>query len=139
MLKYLPGGSRVPAPQGGRKVSSSPSVPDVLVRWIGEDANQEGVRLLFEGLQQPLLNKQVRGGKGGEDGEGEGGGRRGGASWTHRRSSPQMTYVLLDVAVQELFPELSKVINCLHANMAGCPGYHSYLSCCWRALLPESH
>lgn len=63
MLKYLPGGSKVPAPQGGQKVSSSPSVPDVLVRWIGEDANQEGIRLLFEGLQQPLLNKQVRGGK----------------------------------------------------------------------------
>lgn len=72
MLKYLPGGSKVPAPQGGRKVSSSPSVPDVLVRWIGEDANQEGIRLLFEGLQQPLLNKQVRGESGG--GEAEGGG-----------------------------------------------------------------
>lgn len=72
MLKYLPGGSKVPAPQGGQKVSSIPSVPDVLVRWIGEDANQEGIRLLFEGLQQPLLNKQVRGGKGGEDGEDEG-------------------------------------------------------------------
>lgn len=31
---------------------------------------------------------------------------------THQWLSPQMTYVLLDVAVQELFPELANVIHC---------------------------
>uniref|UniRef100_A0A3Q4BQF5 Sorting nexin 14 n=1 Tax=Mola mola TaxID=94237 RepID=A0A3Q4BQF5_MOLML len=53
-------------------------LPDLVVKYIGEEAKYEGIRLLFDGLQQPLLNKQ-------------------------------MTYVLLDIAVQELFPELSKV------------------------------
>uniref|UniRef100_H3CAW1 Sorting nexin 14 n=1 Tax=Tetraodon nigroviridis TaxID=99883 RepID=H3CAW1_TETNG len=53
-------------------------LPEWLVRGLGEEGNSQGIRLLFEGLQQPLLNKQ-------------------------------MTYVLLDLAVQELFPELSKV------------------------------
>ncbi|KAM3603274.1 uncharacterized protein V6R79_019718 [Siganus canaliculatus] len=52
-------------------------LPDLVVRCIGEDARYEGIRLLFDALQQPLLNKQ-------------------------------MTYVLLDIAVQELFPELTK-------------------------------
>uniref|UniRef100_A0A3Q3WEI3 Uncharacterized protein n=1 Tax=Mola mola TaxID=94237 RepID=A0A3Q3WEI3_MOLML len=53
-------------------------IPDFLGKCIGEDARYEGVRLLFDGLQQPVLNKQL-------------------------------TYVLLDIAVQELFPELTKV------------------------------
>ncbi|XP_061667394.1 sorting nexin-14-like isoform X2 [Syngnathoides biaculeatus] len=50
-------------------------LPDAVGVCIGEEAKREGVRLLFEGLQQPLLNKQ-------------------------------MSYVLLDIAVRELFPEL---------------------------------
>uniref|UniRef100_A0A3B4BIL3 PX domain-containing protein n=1 Tax=Periophthalmus magnuspinnatus TaxID=409849 RepID=A0A3B4BIL3_9GOBI len=53
-------------------------LPDFVSKLIGEEAKYEGVRLLFDTIQQPLLNKQ-------------------------------MTYVLLDIAVQELFPELSKV------------------------------
>ncbi|XP_072122015.1 sorting nexin-14 isoform X1 [Mobula birostris] len=53
-------------------------IPDYFVKCIGEEAKYEGVRLLFEGLQQPVLNKQL-------------------------------TYVLLDIVLQELFPELSKV------------------------------
>ncbi|XP_038585857.1 sorting nexin-14-like isoform X4 [Micropterus salmoides] len=52
-------------------------IPDFLVKCIGEEAKYEGVRLLFDGLQQPVLNKQL-------------------------------TYVLLDIAIQELFPELNK-------------------------------
>lgn len=32
---------------------------DFLVKCIGEEAKYEGVRLLFDGLQQPVLNKQV--------------------------------------------------------------------------------
>ncbi|KAJ8389347.1 hypothetical protein AAFF_G00120550 [Aldrovandia affinis] len=52
-------------------------IPDFLGKCIGEDAKYEGVRLLFDGLQQPLLNKQ-------------------------------MTYVLMDIVMQELFPELNK-------------------------------
>lgn len=55
-------------------------LPDFVGKCIGEEAKYEGVRLMFDGLQQPLLNKQ-------------------------------MTYVLLDVAVQELFPELSKGVK----------------------------
>ncbi|KAF6723222.1 Sorting nexin-14 [Oryzias melastigma] len=47
-------------------------------KCIGEEAKHEGVRLLFDALQQPLLNKQ-------------------------------MAYVLLDIAVLELFPELNKM------------------------------
>ncbi|XP_044021652.1 sorting nexin-14-like isoform X7 [Siniperca chuatsi] len=53
-------------------------IPDFLGKCIGEDAKYEGVRLLFDGLQQPVLNKQL-------------------------------TYVLLDIAIQELFPELNKL------------------------------
>uniref|UniRef100_A0A3P9KS84 Sorting nexin-14 n=1 Tax=Oryzias latipes TaxID=8090 RepID=A0A3P9KS84_ORYLA len=53
-------------------------IPDILGKCIGEDAKYEGVRLLFDGLQQPVLNKQL-------------------------------TYVLLDITIQELFPELNKV------------------------------
>uniref|UniRef100_A0A3B3YP94 Sorting nexin-14 n=1 Tax=Poecilia mexicana TaxID=48701 RepID=A0A3B3YP94_9TELE len=53
-------------------------IPDFLGKCIGEEAKYEGVRLLFDGLQQPILNKQL-------------------------------TYVLLDIVIQELFPELNKV------------------------------
>ncbi|XP_060908778.1 sorting nexin-14-like isoform X2 [Labrus mixtus] len=55
-------------------------LPDFVVKCIGEEAKYEGIRLLFDGIQQPLLNKQ-------------------------------MTYVLLDIAVQELFPELTKGVK----------------------------
>ncbi|XP_035630343.2 sorting nexin-14-like isoform X2 [Oncorhynchus keta] len=50
-------------------------VPDFVEKCIGQEAKYEGIRLLFDGFQQPLLNKQ-------------------------------MTYVLMDIAVEELFPEL---------------------------------
>ncbi|TKS86676.1 Sorting nexin-14 [Collichthys lucidus] len=52
-------------------------IPDFLGKCIGDEAKYEGVRLLFDGLQQPILNKQL-------------------------------TYVLLDIAIQELFPELNR-------------------------------
>ncbi|KAM9777804.1 sorting nexin-14 [Neosynchiropus ocellatus] len=52
-------------------------IPDLLGKCIGEEAKHDGVCLLFDGLQQPVLNKQL-------------------------------TYVLLDIAIQELFPELNK-------------------------------
>uniref|UniRef100_A0A3Q3MBS0 Sorting nexin-14-like n=1 Tax=Labrus bergylta TaxID=56723 RepID=A0A3Q3MBS0_9LABR len=55
-------------------------LPDFVVKCIGEEVKYEGIRLLFDGIQQPLLNKQ-------------------------------MTYVLLDIAVQELFPELTKGVK----------------------------
>uniref|UniRef100_A0A8D3DI19 PXA domain-containing protein n=1 Tax=Scophthalmus maximus TaxID=52904 RepID=A0A8D3DI19_SCOMX len=58
-------------------------IPDLLGKCIGEEAKYEGVRLLFDGLQQPVLNKQL-------------------------------TYVLLDITIQELFPELNKV-NCCYS------------------------
>ncbi|XP_054617517.1 sorting nexin-14-like [Dunckerocampus dactyliophorus] len=50
-------------------------LPDMVDKCIGEEAKHDGIQLLFEGLQQPLLNKQ-------------------------------MSYVLLDIALLELFPEL---------------------------------
>nr|XP_021509529.1 sorting nexin-14 [Meriones unguiculatus] len=53
-------------------------IPDLIVKCIGEETKYESVRLLFDGLQQPVLNKQL-------------------------------TYVLLDIVIQELFPELNKV------------------------------
>ncbi|XP_074804163.1 sorting nexin-14 isoform X4 [Natator depressus] len=53
-------------------------IPDLIGKCIGEDAKYEGIRLLFDGMQQPVLNKQL-------------------------------TYVLLDIGIQELFPELNKV------------------------------
>ncbi|KAG9336159.1 hypothetical protein JZ751_002506 [Albula glossodonta] len=34
-------------------------IPDFLGKCIGEEAKYEGVRLLFDGLQQPVLNKQT--------------------------------------------------------------------------------
>ncbi|XP_053566468.1 sorting nexin-14 isoform X2 [Bombina bombina] len=52
-------------------------IPDLIGKCIGEEAKYEGIRLLFDGLQQPVLNKQL-------------------------------SYVLLDIAVQEIFPELTK-------------------------------
>ncbi|XP_031820418.1 sorting nexin-14 isoform X3 [Sarcophilus harrisii] len=52
-------------------------IPDRIGKCIGDKAN-EGISLLFNGLQQPVLNKQL-------------------------------TYVLLDIVIQELFPELNKV------------------------------
>ncbi|XP_027857224.1 sorting nexin-14 isoform X9 [Xiphophorus couchianus] len=55
-------------------------IPDFLGKCIGEEAKYEGVRLLFDGLQQPVLNKQL-------------------------------TYVLLDIVIQELFPELNKQVQ----------------------------
>ncbi|XP_020648291.3 sorting nexin-14 isoform X2 [Pogona vitticeps] len=53
-------------------------IPDLIGKCIGEEAKYEGIRLLFNGLQQPVLNKQL-------------------------------TYVLLDIGIQELFPELNEV------------------------------
>ncbi|XP_036622368.1 sorting nexin-14 isoform X2 [Trichosurus vulpecula] len=53
-------------------------IPDLIGKCIGDEAKYEGIRLLFDGLQQPVLNKQL-------------------------------TYVLLDIVIQELFPELNKV------------------------------
>lgn len=32
---------------------------DLIGKCIGEEAKYEGIRLLFDGLQQPVLNKQV--------------------------------------------------------------------------------
>ncbi|XP_061751883.1 sorting nexin-14 isoform X1 [Nerophis ophidion] len=55
-------------------------IPDLLGKCIGEEAKYEGVCLLFDGLQQPVVNKQL-------------------------------TYVLLDIAIQELFPELNKQLQ----------------------------
>ncbi|XP_072218024.1 sorting nexin-14-like isoform X1 [Leuresthes tenuis] len=52
-------------------------LPDFVEKLIGEDSKYEGVQLLFDALQQPLLNKQ-------------------------------MTFVLLDIAMLELFPELNQ-------------------------------
>ncbi|NXX46542.1 SNX14 protein, partial [Tricholaema leucomelas] len=63
-------------------------IPDLIGKCIGEEAKYEGIRLLFDGMQQPVLNKQL-------------------------------TYVLLDIGIQELFPELSKV------------GASSLLKSCW--------
>ncbi|XP_067098506.1 sorting nexin-14 isoform X3 [Osmerus mordax] len=63
--------------QEHRLVSLITQLRDIVVKCIGEEAQFEGIKLLFEGFQQPLLNKQ-------------------------------MTYVLLDIAIQELFPELNK-------------------------------
>ncbi|GAB5571702.1 sorting nexin-14 isoform X6 [Prionailurus iriomotensis] len=35
-------------------------IPDLIVKCIGEEAKYESIRLLFDGLQQPVLNKQVQ-------------------------------------------------------------------------------
>ncbi|XP_069462440.1 sorting nexin-14 isoform X2 [Ambystoma mexicanum] len=55
-------------------------IPDLIGKCIGEEAKYEGIRLLFDGLQQPVLNKQL-------------------------------SYVLLDIVIQELFPELNKQVQ----------------------------
>uniref|UniRef100_A0A4W5PTS6 Sorting nexin-14 n=1 Tax=Hucho hucho TaxID=62062 RepID=A0A4W5PTS6_9TELE len=60
-------------------------IPEFLGKCIGEEARYEGVRLLYDGLQQPVLNKQL-------------------------------TYVLLDLALLELFPELNKVNRLFQFN-----------------------
>ncbi|KAM9315942.1 sorting nexin-14 [Gastrophryne carolinensis] len=52
-------------------------IPDVIAKCIGDEAKYEGIRLLFDGLQQPVLNKQL-------------------------------SYVLLDIVMLEVFPELNK-------------------------------
>ncbi|XP_064810209.1 sorting nexin-14-like isoform X3 [Oncorhynchus masou masou] len=62
-------------------------IPEFLGKCFGEEARYEGVRLLFDGLQQPVLNKQL-------------------------------TYVLLDLALLELFPELNKPGQKETPNMA---------------------
>ncbi|KAG8444816.1 hypothetical protein GDO86_009826 [Hymenochirus boettgeri] len=53
-------------------------IPDLIGKCIGDDSKYEGIRLLFDGLQQPVLNKQL-------------------------------SYVLLDIVVQEIFPELKEL------------------------------
>ncbi|CAJ0956132.1 unnamed protein product [Ranitomeya imitator] len=53
-------------------------IPDLIGKCIGEEAKYEGIRLLFDGLQQPVLNKQL-------------------------------SYVLLDIVILDIFPELGKV------------------------------
>ncbi|XP_034381573.1 sorting nexin-14-like isoform X4 [Cyclopterus lumpus] len=73
-------------------------IPDILGKCIGEESKYEGVRLLFDGLQQPVLNKQVE------------------YSFNalyplSAFGLPQLTYVLLDIAIQELFPELNKQVQ----------------------------
>ncbi|XP_039604004.1 sorting nexin-14 isoform X2 [Polypterus senegalus] len=60
-------------------------IPDFIGKCIGEEAKYEGIRLLFDGLQQPVLNKQL-------------------------------TYVLLDITIQELFPELNKAQKEIHSG-----------------------
>ncbi|XP_066461276.1 sorting nexin-14 isoform X1 [Eleutherodactylus coqui] len=52
-------------------------IPDLIGKCIGDEAKYEGIRLLFDGLQQPVLNKQL-------------------------------SYVLLDIVLLEIFPELGK-------------------------------
>lgn len=42
-----------------KKIFISRLYLDFLGKCIGEEAKFEGVRLLFDGLQQPVLNKQV--------------------------------------------------------------------------------
>ncbi|XP_034965342.2 sorting nexin-14 [Zootoca vivipara] len=63
-------------------------IPDLIGKCIGEEAKYEGIRLLFDGLQQPVLNKQL-------------------------------TYVLLDIGIQELFPELNEVKSMLAPDHSG--------------------
>ncbi|XP_063773033.1 sorting nexin-14 isoform X3 [Pseudophryne corroboree] len=53
-------------------------IPDLIGKCIGDEAKYEGIRLLFDCLQQPVLNKQL-------------------------------SYVLLDIVMLEVFPELSKL------------------------------
>ncbi|XP_051954247.1 sorting nexin-14 isoform X2 [Xyrauchen texanus] len=75
MMKYLP--DNLSKKEKQQKTYLEQLLFDVVGKCIGEEAKYEGVKMLFNAIQQPLLNKQV-------------------------------TYVLLDIAVQELFPELNK-------------------------------
>ncbi|KAK2524094.1 Snx14 [Columba guinea] len=80
MMRYIPGSLFHDSPM------------NLMGKCIGEEAKYEGIRLLFDGMQQPVLNKQL-------------------------------TYVLLDIGIQELFPELSKVCaNSIQElqNSSGC-------------------
>lgn len=43
-----------------RVISIAIYLSDFLGKCMGEEAKYEGIRLLFDGLQQPILNKQVR-------------------------------------------------------------------------------
>ncbi|XP_074902660.1 sorting nexin-14 isoform X7 [Buteo buteo] len=72
-------------------------IPDLIGKCIGEEAKYEGIRLLFDGMQQPVLNKQL-------------------------------TYVLLDIGIQELFPELSKSAR-LQAHKTGRSGRYTRRLC----------
>lgn len=49
-------------PRSARQRASSIAIylSDFLGKCMGEEAKYEGIRLLFDGLQQPILNKQVR-------------------------------------------------------------------------------
>lgn len=100
-----------------RAISIAIYLSDFLGKCMGEEAKYEGIRLLFDGLQQPILNKQVRRYKDKlvdvcspltpcwerEDI----------ATKQHfffvLPPLTQLTYVLLDIAIQELFPELNRV------------------------------
>lgn len=109
---------------------------DFLGKCMGEEAKYEGICLLFDGLQQPILNKQVGKLK---DGRRKQTCMSGRVCWRRFTSDPllgkgahghlmspslstvcfrfvfvfsplaQLTYVLLDIAIQELFPELNRV------------------------------
>lgn len=101
-----------------RVISKAIYLSDFLGKCMGEEAKYEGIRLLFDGLQQPILNKQVRRYKDKladvcspltpcwerEDIASET------ALWLFVLPPlTQLTYVLLDIAIQELFPELNRV------------------------------
>lgn len=45
-------------------VSALGAAADLIGKCIGEEAKYEGIRLLFDGMQQPVLNKQVTQGVG---------------------------------------------------------------------------
>ncbi|XP_055740533.1 sorting nexin-14-like isoform X3 [Salvelinus fontinalis] len=85
-------------------------LPDFVEKCIGQEAKYEGIRLLFDGFQQPLLNKQVK--LKAKQGDhflcSQGLMVHYLFSLLFLSSAPQMTYVLMDIAVEELFPELGK-------------------------------
>ncbi|KAM5163947.1 sorting nexin-14 isoform 2-T2 [Mantella aurantiaca] len=73
MMSYIPG-SDIKIPP----MISRPSIfSDLIGKCMGDEAKYEGIRLLFDGLQQPVLNKQL-------------------------------SYILLDIVMLEIFPELNK-------------------------------
>lgn len=58
--------------------------------------------------------------------------------------SPQMTYVLLDIAVQELFPELAKVNQCQPGMWGSHPdvftwGWEGNRTLCLGLIRPRHH